>query len=106
MCEGPNGPPGWFHLHAAELEAVGVGLVVGGQVVVVKDPDPEHGGVNAGTQEEDGDEARHLVETRDITHLSEQPGRNTPPRCRHCNVTTVTVSPRCTGSCTLAQPAG
>lgn len=49
-------------LHAAELQAVGVGLVVGGQVVVVEDPNAEHGGVNAGTQEEDGDEARHLVE--------------------------------------------
>lgn len=35
---------------------------MGGQVVVVKDPDPEHGGVHTGTQEEDCDEARHLVE--------------------------------------------
>lgn len=50
------------HLHAAELEAVGVRLVMGGQVVVVEDPDTEHGGVDAGTEEEDGDEARHLVE--------------------------------------------
>lgn len=58
--------------------------MVGGQVVVVKDPDPEHGGVNAGTQEEDGDEARHLVETGETTQLSEQPGRNTPPHRCNC----------------------
>lgn len=41
---------------------------MGGQVVVVKDPDAEHSGVNAGTQEEDCDEARHLVEKSDINH--------------------------------------
>lgn len=42
---------------------------MGGQVVVVKDPDAKHSGVNAGTQKEDGDEARHLVRKRDINHL-------------------------------------
>lgn len=32
------------------------------QVVVVEDPNAEHSGVHAGAQEENGDEARHLVE--------------------------------------------
>lgn len=41
--------------------------MMGGQVVVVENPDAEHSGVNAGTQEEDGDEARHLVERGVIT---------------------------------------
>lgn len=36
--------------------------MVGGQVVVVEDSDAKHGGVNTGAQEEDCDEARHLVE--------------------------------------------
>lgn len=48
-------------LHATKLEAVSVGLVMGSQVVVVKHPNAEHCGVDAGAQEEDGDEARHLV---------------------------------------------
>lgn len=48
--------------HAAELEAVSISLVMGGKVVVVEDPDAENGRVNARTQEEDCDEARHLVE--------------------------------------------
>ena len=42
---------------------------MGGQVVVVKDPDAEHGGVDAGAQEEDGDEARHLVDRGDNTYM-------------------------------------
>lgn len=50
-----------FCLHAAKLEAVSVGLVMRSQVVVVKHPNAEHCGVDAGAQEEDGDEARHLV---------------------------------------------
>lgn len=53
-----------FPLHATELEAVSIRLVMGGEVVVVENPDTEHSRVNAGTQEEDGDEARHLVEKR------------------------------------------
>lgn len=55
------------HSHAAELQAVGVGLMVRGQVVVVKDPDPKHSGVNTGAKEKDGDEARHLVDRPDVT---------------------------------------
>lgn len=55
---------GFVPLHATELEAVGIRLVMGGKVVVVENPDAEHSRVNAGTQEEDGDEARHLVEKR------------------------------------------
>lgn len=35
---------------------------MGGEVVVVENPDAEHSGVNACAQEEDCDEARHLVE--------------------------------------------
>lgn len=54
--------PGSVHLHAAELEAVSVSLVMGGQVVVVENPNAEHSGVNTGAQEEDCDEARHLVD--------------------------------------------
>lgn len=58
-------------LHATELEAVSIRLVVGGKVVVVENPDAEHSRVNAGTQEEDGEEARHLVEKR-LRHNLEQ----------------------------------
>lgn len=54
----------FVHLHAAELEAVSIRLVVGGKVIVVENPDAEHSRVNARTQEEDGDEARHLVGKR------------------------------------------
>lgn len=50
------------HVHAAELEAVGIRLVMGGQVVVVENPNAEHSGVHTCAQEEDCDEARHLVE--------------------------------------------
>lgn len=50
------------HLHATELEAVGISLVMGGKVVVVENPDAENSRVNACAQEEDGDEARHLVD--------------------------------------------
>lgn len=49
-------------LHATELEAVSIGLVMGGKVVVVENADAENSRVNARTEEEDGDEARHLVE--------------------------------------------
>lgn len=41
---------------------------MGGQVVVVENANAEHSGVNAGTQEEDCDEARHLVERSIITN--------------------------------------
>lgn len=54
-------------LHATELEAVSIRLVMGGKVVVVEHPDAENGRVNARTQEEDGDKARHLVEKRKHT---------------------------------------
>lgn len=57
----------WCFVHAAELQAVGVRLVVRGQVIVVKDSDPEHSGVHAVTQEEDGDKTRHLVDKHKIT---------------------------------------
>lgn len=50
-----------FCLHAAKLEAVSVGLVMRSQVVVVEHPNAEHRRIDAGAQEEDGDEARHLV---------------------------------------------
>lgn len=50
------------NLHATELEAVGISLVMGGKVVVVENPDAEHSRVHASTQEKDGDETRHLVE--------------------------------------------
>ena len=50
------------HSHATELQAVGVRLMVRGEVVVVEHSDAEHGGVDARTQEEDGEEARHLVD--------------------------------------------
>lgn len=101
--QGESGSPQEVHsvalpaadLHAAELQAVGVRLVVRGQVVVVEDTDTEHGGVNAGAQEEDGDEARHLVERGGIT--------NTEVRAACCQSA---ASPRCTGSCSLAPPAG
>lgn len=51
-----------IRLHAAKLEAVSVGLVMRSQVVVVEHPNAEHCRVDTGAQEEDGDEARHLVE--------------------------------------------
>lgn len=54
-------------LHAAELEAVSISLVMGGKVVVVENPDAENGRVNARTQEEDCDKARHLVEKKKRT---------------------------------------
>lgn len=57
-------------LHAAELEAVGVGLVVWGQVVVVEHANAEHGRVHAGAQEEDCDEARHLEDRRNTHSLA------------------------------------
>lgn len=50
-------------LHAAELQAVGVSLVIGDQVVVVENPYPEHCGVDTDAKEENAAEAHHLVET-------------------------------------------
>lgn len=57
----------WCFVHAAELQAVGVRLVVRGQVIIVKDSDPEHSGVHAVTQEEYGDKTRHLEDTHKTT---------------------------------------
>lgn len=51
-----------MNVHAAELQAVSVSLVMRHQVVVVEKSDPEHCGVDADTQEEDADKAHHLVE--------------------------------------------
>lgn len=50
------------NVHAAELQAVSVSLVMRHQVVVVEKSNPEHCGVDADTQEEDADKAHHLVE--------------------------------------------
>lgn len=50
------------NIHAAELQAVSVSLVMWHQVVVVENSYPEHCGVDADTQEEDADKARYLVE--------------------------------------------
>jgi len=55
------------HSHAAELQAVGVSLVVRGEVVVVEDTDAEHRGIHTRAEEEDGDEARHLVDRKGNT---------------------------------------
>ena len=55
------------YIHATKLQTVGVGLVMWHQVIVVEKSDPEHGGVDAHTQEEDSDEARHLVGRNKIT---------------------------------------
>lgn len=83
------------HLHAAELEAVGVGLVVGRQVVIVEDTDTEDSGVHTGTQEEDGDEARHLVDRGDTVTLRMAdvgvPGSKSVP-ASHLDVQVVVVS--------------
>lgn len=49
-------------IHAAELQAVGVCLVMRRQVVVVEYTDLEHGRVNANAQEDDGDETHRLVD--------------------------------------------
>lgn len=57
----------WCFVHAAELQAVGVCLVVRGQVIIVKDSDPEHSGVHTVTQEEYGDKTRHLEDTHKTT---------------------------------------
>lgn len=62
--------------HAAELQAVGVRLVMGGQVIVVENPNAEHGGVNTGTQEEDRDEACHLLDRRVNTNQLDRLGRS------------------------------
>lgn len=50
------------NIHAAELQAVGISLVMWHQVVVVENSYPEHRGVDTHTQEEDADKAHHLVE--------------------------------------------
>lgn len=53
---------GAVDVHAAKLQAVGIGLMMRGQVVVVEDSDAEHGGVDAVAQVKYGEEARHLVD--------------------------------------------
>lgn len=50
------------NIHAAELQAVSISLVVRHQVIVVEKSDPEHCGVDTDAQEEDADKAHHLVE--------------------------------------------
>lgn len=60
-------------LHAAELEAVSVSLVVRGQVVVVEHTNAEHSRVHAGAQEEDCDKARHLGDRRNSIHVLNMP---------------------------------
>lgn len=52
--------PHAVYSHATEKEAVGVSLVMWGQVVVVKHTDPEHSRIHTDTQEEDGKEASNL----------------------------------------------
>lgn len=55
------------YIHSAALQAVGISLVMWHQVEVVENSYPEHGGVDAHTQEEDTNEARHLVKRNKIT---------------------------------------
>lgn len=50
------------NIHATELKAVGISLVMRGQVIVVEDTDAKHSGVHTSAKEEDCDEARHLEE--------------------------------------------
>lgn len=50
------------NIHAAELQAVSISLVMWHQVIVVENSYPEHCGVDTHTQEEDTDKAHHLVE--------------------------------------------
>lgn len=52
--------------HAAELQAVGIGLVMWHQVVVVENSYPEYCGVDAHAQEENSDKAYHLVKRKKI----------------------------------------
>lgn len=62
-----------IHIHSAELEAVSISLVMGSKVVVVENTDAENGRINARTQEEDCDEARHLVDKVLIYNLDTLP---------------------------------
>lgn len=57
------------NIHAAELQAVGISLVMWGQVVVVEDSDAKHSGVDAGAEEKDCNEARHLQAKNDNISL-------------------------------------
>lgn len=54
------------NIHATELQAVGISLVMWHQVVVVKNSYPEYCGVDAHAQEEDNDKAHHLVKRKKI----------------------------------------
>lgn len=67
------------HLHATELEAVSISLVMRGKVVVVENPDAENSRVNACTQEEDGNETRHLVEETFKHNLEKRRGDRAGP---------------------------
>ena len=70
------------NIHAAELQAVGIRLVMWHQVIVVEHSYPEHCGVDADTQEEDTDEAHHLVERNNTTLVSS--AHNTVWLIRYC----------------------
>lgn len=50
------------NIHAAELQAVSISLVMWHKVIVVEKSYPEHCRVDTDTQEEDTDKAHHLVE--------------------------------------------
>lgn len=54
------------NIHATELQAVGIGLVMWHQVVVVENSYPEYCGVDAHAQEENSDKAYHLVKRKKI----------------------------------------
>lgn len=51
-------------IHSAELQTVSVRLVMRSQIIIVKNSDSEHSGVDAVTQEEYSDKTRHLVDRR------------------------------------------
>lgn len=52
------------HLHPTKLEAVGIGLVMGGQVVIIENSNSKHSGVNADAKEKDCEKTCHLVERK------------------------------------------
>lgn len=58
-----------WDLHAAELQAVSISLVMWHQVIVVEKSYPEHCGVDAHTEEEDTDKACHLRKRKKKTQV-------------------------------------
>lgn len=48
------------HLHATEKKAISIGLVMWGQVIIVKYTNPEHSRINTDAEKEDGKEASNL----------------------------------------------